>query len=67
MTSAASQAIRALIPPPLDTPVTPTRAGSAHVRRSTAPITVRRYATSSGLPTDVPEMFQNGRPPVAVG
>ena len=66
MRSEASHAIRALIPPPLDTPVTPTRRGSAHVAFSAAPITLRRYATSSGLPDDVPEMFQDGRTPVAV-
>ena len=67
MRSAASHAMRALIPPPFETPVTPTRPGSAHVTCSAATITARRYATSSGLPARVPEMFHDGDTPLAVG
>lgn len=68
MRSESSHASRAAIPPPLETPVTKTRASSTQAESSRASSDVRSSTTSSGpVAGGAPEMSQNDRGPTPLG
>ena len=55
------------MPPPLDTPVTKTRAEFTHAARSSWPSERSIASTSLGAPSTEPLMFQNALGPPAEG
>lgn len=65
--SDSSQPIRAVMPPPFETPVTKTRAEFTHAARSSWPSERSIASTSLGAPSTEPLMFQNALGPPAEG